>query len=487
LSELDRHNTTGPLARRDDDIVPKRLRASWLRSEHYGVSADAVEPVFAGTEPPESLFHECGSEVLADLQRTMESEPVGMMLTDSDGVVLSRVSGDHSLLRALDAVHLAPGFGYSEREVGTNGLGLALADITPTMVRADQHYSHSLTGFTCAAAPVVDPATGKLEGAVNLTTWSKTSSNLLLTLARSAASTIAGSMLARGSERHARPPSRRNLFRIEHPSSADGLELGQAWSEALTTAHTAMTAGSVVAAVGPPSTGRATLIAQAARRAFPRHRILSAAAPDVADLQAWLDLWTFEAGRTDTVVVLRDVDTLPAYAAGQLRNLLFTAHGVAMPVAMTAETYQDIPTALAELVTSVASVPPLRNRPEDVLPLARHFAATFRGREVPFSPAAQRALRNYDWPHDAAELSRMITRAVNRSDVVDTHVLPTEVLAGPARRLSSIEAFEHGEIVRVLSPGKLTMQQAAAELGMSRATLYRKMRYYKIDIGRPGR
>ncbi|WP_243636624.1 GAF domain-containing protein [Rhodococcus sp. Eu-32] len=485
MSDLrpDRPAASGPLANRDDALVPQRLRASWLRSERYGVSADAVEPMFAGTEPAESLFHECGNEVLADLQRTMESEPVGMMLTDSDGVVLSRVSGDHSLLRALDAVHLAPGFGYSEREVGTNGLGLALADIAPTMVRADQHYSHSLTGFTCAAAPVVDPATGKLEGAVNLTTWSRTSSNLLLTLARSAASTIAGSMPARGSERRARPPSRRNLFRIEHPSSADGLELGPAWSEASTTACTAMSAGSVVAAVGPPSSGRATLLAQAARRVFPRHRILSAAAPDLADLQAWLDLWSFEAGRSDTVVVLRDVDTLPAYAAGQLRNLLFTAQGAAMPVALTAETYQDVPTALADVVTSVAAVPPLRNRPEDVMPLARHFAATFRGREVAFSPAAERALRNYDWPHDAAELSRVIARAINRSDIVDTPVLPTEVLAGPARRMSSIEAFEHGEIVRVLS-GKLTMQQAAAELGMSRATLYRKIRYYKIDVAR---
>ena len=166
------------LNRRDDvpdTLVPVRLRASWLRSERYGISIDAVEPVFAGTETPESLFHECGNEVLVDLHRTLSSEPVGMMLTDADGVVLSRVSGDHALLRALDAVHLAPGFGYSEREVGTNGLGLALADIAPTLVRAEQHYSHSLTGFTCAAAPVVDPATGRLEGAVNLTTWARAS------------------------------------------------------------------------------------------------------------------------------------------------------------------------------------------------------------------------------------------------------------------------------------------------------------------------
>ena len=74
------------------------------------------------------------------------------------------MSGDRSLLQALDDVHLAPGFAYSEREVGTNGLGLALADRVPTLVRADQHYSLSLCTFTCAAVPVLDPDIGQAGG-----------------------------------------------------------------------------------------------------------------------------------------------------------------------------------------------------------------------------------------------------------------------------------------------------------------------------------
>ncbi len=111
--------------------VPRRLLASWQRSEGYGVPQDSVEPVFTGTDNLESLFAECGNEVLGELHLTLANEPVSMMLTDSDGVVLSRMSGDHSLLQALDDVHLAPGFAYAERDVGTNGLGLALADRAP--------------------------------------------------------------------------------------------------------------------------------------------------------------------------------------------------------------------------------------------------------------------------------------------------------------------------------------------------------------------
>jgi len=77
----------------DDAAVPRRLLASWQRSEDYGVPLDAVEPVFTGTDDLSSLFFECGNEVLADLHRTLASEPVSMMLTDAEGVVLSRFVG----------------------------------------------------------------------------------------------------------------------------------------------------------------------------------------------------------------------------------------------------------------------------------------------------------------------------------------------------------------------------------------------------------
>ena len=86
------------------------------------------------------------------------------MLTDAEGSCSYRLSGDHTLLQALDDVHLAPGFAYSEREVGTNGLGLALADRVPTLVRADEHYSLSLCTFTCAAVPVLRSVIGQAGG-----------------------------------------------------------------------------------------------------------------------------------------------------------------------------------------------------------------------------------------------------------------------------------------------------------------------------------
>lgn len=56
------------------------------------------------------------------------------------------------------------------------------------------------------------------------------------------------------------------------------------------------------------------------------------------------------------------------------------------------------------------------------------------------------------------------------------------VLSGTTRRLSRIEAFERDKILRVPTQGEITMRQAADRLGMSRATLYRKLTHYNIHI-----
>lgn len=469
------------------DVVPRRLLASWQRSEDYGVPLESVEPVFAGTEDLGSLFVECGTEVLADLHRTLAAEPVSMMLTDADGVVLSRLSGDHSLLQALDDVHLAPGFAYSEREVGTNGLGLALADRVPTLVRADEHYALSLCSFTCAAVPVLEPVTGKLEGSVNFTTWSRSSSELLLALARSAASNTSALMLARSSGRRPRPTARGQVFRVEAPRLEPGSgtlhRLSDKWNAVVSRAEQAMSQGQVVAAIGEPGAGRATVLAQAARHVYPQDRILSAGAPEPTDVSTWLGLWAPELGKAHTAVVVREVDALPAWVADRLRDLIAqgaTTTAAHVPFAMTAERFEDIPAALAGLVDVVVEVPPLRERSTDIIPLAAHIARRVRGRDVDFSPAAERALQNYGWPGNLDQLSRVITHAAGRCDVVDVTNLPSEVLAGDNRHLSRIEAFERGEIVRVLGAGAPTMAEAANDLGMSRATLYRKVAQYGI-------
>jgi transcriptional regulator of acetoin/glycerol metabolism len=449
-----------------------------------------VEPAFSGSFDDESLFFECGHEVLTALHSTLADEPVSLMLTDADGLVLNRLSGDGSLLRALDAVHLAPGFAYSERQAGTNGLGLALADRAPTVVRNDEHYSLSLGAYTCAAVPVFDPVSGRLEGAVNVTTRSQSPGALLLALAQSAAGNTSALMLARSRGQQPRPAPRGQVFRVEHePASGTVRELSRAWTSTLADAERALQAGRVVAAVGEPGSGRATVLAQAQRRVQPRDRILSASTPAPSDVEAWLSLWSPELGKPSTAVVVRDVDRLPAWAAERLRALVLQAQArrpvphepsSGLPFSLTAERFEAIPVQLASLVETVLPVTPLRERPDDGLVLARYAARRARGRDVDFTAAAVGVLRHCRWPGNVEQLVQAVRSAASRTDVIDVRHLPAEVLSQSTGRLSRIEAVEREEIVRVVNRPGLTVAQAAQELGMSRATLYRRLAQYRI-------
>ena len=251
------------------------------------------------------------------------------------------------LLRALDAVHLAPGFAFSEREAGTNGLGLALADRVPALVRAEEHYSLSLCGYTCAAVPVLDPTTGRLEGSVNITTWSRDRGDLLLALAQSAASTTAALMLARSRGLQPRAAPRGEVYRVEaaqlEPGSGTLHDLSPAWREAVDAAARALAAGRLVAAVGEPGSGRATLLA---RRCVPPVRATaSSALPCLPPgRRRRLSLWTPEVGKPSTSVIACDVDELPAWAGDEVGHVL----GRATP----------LPYAADDVATSASSPSP---------------------------------------------------------------------------------------------------------------------------------
>ncbi|GAA3365915.1 hypothetical protein GCM10017744_070600 [Streptomyces antimycoticus] len=484
----------------DSRRLAPRLLASWQRSERYGLSPEEMRPVFTGSVDTASLLYECGHEALRGLRGTLANEAVSMMIADSDGLVLCRMCDDASISRSLDRVHLAPGFSFAERDVGTNGLGLALADRAPSLVRADEHYCAGLRGYTCAAAPVLDPVTGAVAGSVNLTTWSDSSSGLLLALAQATAGNTTALMLARGTGRKGRslpPPGR--VFRVyadryEQPDDAHR-PLSPGWTDALATARTALVRGRVVAVVGDPGAGKTALLSAARRQMGARERLLSARPPAPGEVDAWLRLWTPELEKDSTCVVVSGVDRLPAWAATELAGLFGRVRrtggegsGRMQPFAVTAQRYAAIPDALSPLIDTVVEVPALRLRPDDILPLARHFAHRYRGRAVTFTPAATRALTSYDWPENVRQLRRVVREAAARTDVIDTRHLPAEVFTRSGGHLTRLQLLERDEIVRCLTEPGTTVARAAAKLGMGRATVYRKMARYGIQVpgGRGG-
>jgi DNA-binding NtrC family response regulator len=138
--------------------------------------------------------------------------------------------------------------------------------------------------------------------------------------------------------------------------------------------------------------------------------------------------------------------------------------------------------------TIAVQLPSLRERPEDIALLARHFleARTAYGVRR-LSPAAVAALEGYGWPGNVRELQHAIERAVilAKADEIQPDDLPPEIAGGAVRRPEapaggSIESMERRHIVSTLRQVNGHRGKAAALLEIDPKTLYRKILAYKI-------
>jgi len=129
-------------------------------------------------------------------------------------------------------------------------------------------------------------------------------------------------------------------------------------------------------------------------------------------------------------------------------------------------------------------LPPLRERPEDIpelvaVLLARHASRT--AMPVPaVTPEALRALCRHPWRGNARELSNVLERALILADEgrIDLDQLPDDVREAGAPRLSlpeAVDRFERSHIALVLRLCEGNRDKAAEELGISPATLYRRL------------
>jgi len=140
-------------------------------------------------------------------------------------------------------------------------------------------------------------------------------------------------------------------------------------------------------------------------------------------------------------------------------------------------------------------VPPLRDRRDDIIPLARVFvreAAARHGRTgLRISPEAASALERYDWPGNVRELKHVVERAVLSLEAGDDQIgssdLPDELFEEPARLYQpdaigrpTLDEVERRYIEMVLRQAKDNQSEAARILGISRKALWEKRRRYGL-------
>jgi DNA-binding NtrC family response regulator len=143
---------------------------------------------------------------------------------------------------------------------------------------------------------------------------------------------------------------------------------------------------------------------------------------------------------------------------------------------------------LFRLNTIEIRVPPLRERREDIPPLAHHFlkqhAQRYRKRVTGFEAAALKALSDHPWPGNVRELDHAVERAVLMAQGSDVRVSDLGLRTagdGPARleelSLEEVEAFL---IKKSLARYEGNVSRAAEALGLSRSALYRRLQRYGL-------
>ena len=176
--------------------VPDVIERSWRRC-----IGDALpmrpEPV---QRPPDPDMHpalqDAAAPVLARLGEQLADVRVAMFLSDASGRIVMRYAHESALRSQLDDVFAAEGFDFSERSVGTNGLGTVLEERRPVLVRGTEHFNEALETVTCAGTPIVEPFTGRLLGTFSLTCESTDTNPLMGAMATDVGRQIEGNLTA---------------------------------------------------------------------------------------------------------------------------------------------------------------------------------------------------------------------------------------------------------------------------------------------------
>ncbi|MBP2365342.1 GAF domain-containing protein [Pseudonocardia parietis] len=175
-----------------DPGVRPEIRASWQRSLAAAVDPDRARPrhTYRQDDVPELRAGHPLAAALPVLRDTLvdaaEQARHMMIVTDERGCILWR-EGAREVLRRAERVELVEGTRWSEDSIGTNAMGTALSDDRPVRIHSAEHLVSAYHPWTCAAAPVHDPETGRLIGTVDVTGPEETFHPMTLSLVTAAA------------------------------------------------------------------------------------------------------------------------------------------------------------------------------------------------------------------------------------------------------------------------------------------------------------
>ena len=205
--------------------------------------------------------------------------------------------------------------------------------------------------------------------------------------------------------------------------------------------------------------------------------------------QDWLAKTRSELFDGSGMLVIRHVDSLNAKQVHALASALQEArtkqrqHELRVAVTLNRKQAGTDLTRLLRFFSGTVELPPLRHHIEDLHELVPFFLARLsqQGR-LTCSPEAMQLLLRHNWPGNSEQLWQVLKQVVQRrrAGVIMPRDLPPECWTVSRRLLSPLESIERDAIVQSLQDHDGNKVRAAEALGMSRATIYRKIHEYGI-------
>jgi hypothetical protein len=197
-----------------DDAVRDVVRASWRRSLGSGVDPDGCAPPVELLDDDLLAYRETHplAAVMPVIRRLLVEDAVDdrmiVAVTDAGGRMLW-VEGDPRLRSQAAGMHFVEGARWAEDVVGTNAPGTALAVDHAVQIYGSEHFRRPVQPWSCSAAPVHDPLTGVLLGAIDVTGGDHVASPHVLTLVRATVAAVEAELRWQHREQLQRASARR--------------------------------------------------------------------------------------------------------------------------------------------------------------------------------------------------------------------------------------------------------------------------------------
>ncbi|OZC52997.1 transcriptional regulator [Rhodococcus sp. RS1C4] len=518
-------------------MVREQIALSWQRSASSGLEpAHSLEQSALRDVDRRSRLLAAADPILDRMESMLDGSGYCVLLADRDARLVDLRFGTRTLRDVVFGVGAVVGRSFTEEASGTNSISTSFELRKPLAVRGSEHYMESMKGFSCYGHPLIHPITKRIEGVLDITFLESEDNPLLQPMLAHSAQDIQGRLLEEtrsGEQRlfqafqHASARRRgapvvaigdelllentsaaavidtvdhaalrsltdesirrsgvidsvvlnsgaRALVRWERPVSGTGvvLEIDVLDEPARRTSTAA--ASQPLCVVGEPGTGKSTTLA----------RLTAARAPrwfDAADLvtttpAAWLaSVETQVTAGTD--VVVKNIHLADAPVAHRLHALLKSARGWFALSSSIRDTSTAEHRQLLSLCTDTVELAPLRSRRHEIPDLVRGMLAEI-GSRARFTPDAMRALIDHDWPGNIGELRDEVMSAAARRSVGDIseHDLVRPGARGASSRLTALDAAMRDAIVHELARCGGNKAATADSLGISRTTLYKRMK-----------